>query len=399
MSKAMYINQPKRKKRGLKGFVVSFVCLGLLVFVVLNMSPLKGILDATGDEVTMSLPGADGDEPGWMDSEAGAPERDDAPPMQADPAQAEGEAVSEPPAQEASGQADGEAASTEPEADESETMGAGPEQADGETMRTEPEQPASEAGRVPPEQPESEAVDEPSDQAASAPDPEELWRETFSAVPASTPVDESYFHDALFIGDSRVMSLMLYSGITDAVFYTEKGVNVTTLLTKPIVMQTGGTKITIPEALRSKRFGKIYIKTGINELGWRNTRMFAEAYGEIVDRIREIQPTALIYVQSILPVSRTKAEKDAVINNARIAEFNELIKKMTWEKGVSYLDVYQFMIDDEGFLPEEAGSDGVHLNKEYCRLWLAYLREHTVRGSSGRGPSMVDAEERRGYRD
>ena len=32
---------------------------------------------------------------------------------------------------------------------------------------------------------------------------------------------------------------------------------------------------------------------------------------------------------------------------------------------------------DSGALPEEASTDGVHLNKEYCLKWLDYLKSHT----------------------
>ena len=234
------------------------------------------------------------------------------------------------------------------------------------------------------------------EEGAGSIDPD-LWKESFSPVPVSLPVDESYFSDALFIGDSRVMGLMLYSGLTGATFYSEKGINVSTLLTKPIVMQTGGTKITVMEALKSRQFGKIYIKTGINELGWRSVAQFTEAYAEVIDRIKELQPGAAIYVQSILPVSQKKSTDGGVYTNPRIIEFNEMLKKMTWEKGVHYLDVFQSLVNDEGNLPDGAGSDGIHLNKEYCQIWLSYLKQHAVSdGISFDKTSVKDAERGRG---
>jgi len=212
--------------------------------------------------------------------------------------------------------------------------------------------------------------------------PEDQWRMTFSPVPASAPVEEDYFDDALFIGDSRVMGLMLYAGLNKAVFYTEKGVNVNTLLRNPIVTVTGGAKISIPEALKNRQFAKIYIKTGINELGWRNREQFIGAYGKVIDWLRESQPDAVVYVQSILPVSKRKAERDSIINNIHILAVNDMIQKMTWEKDVHYLDVFGGLVNEDGCLPEEAGSDGVHLNKEYCQIWLDYLKRHTVRADN-----------------
>ena len=198
-------------------------------------------------------------------------------------------------------------------------------------------------------------------------------------VPATPPVNQSYFRDALFIGDSRVMGLMLYSGLTEATFYTEKGINVTNLLTNPIVMQTGGEKITIPEALKKKSFGKIYIKMGLNELGWKSVSLFVGIYGKVIDEIRELQPDAVFYVQSILPVTQKKSRQDDIFTNERILEFNEAIRRMAGEKGLHYLDVHGGLADDNGCLPDGAGLDGVHLNKEYSGLWLEFLKRHTVR--------------------
>ena len=36
--------------------------------------------------------------------------------------------------------------------------------------------------------------------------------------------------------------------------------------------------------------------------------------------------------------------------------------------------------DENGALPADASTDGVHLNKAYCQKWLAYLKNHTVEG-------------------
>ncbi len=225
---------------------------------------------------------------------------------------------------------------------------------------------------------------EPSSQEAAGAIPSgaeagELRQSASYHVPATDRVEERYFRDALFIGDSRVMGLMLYSGLTEATFYTEKGINVKTLLTKPIVPRTGGGKLTVLQALEQQQFGKIYIKIGLNELGWAYPSSFIEAYGEAIDQIRALQPEAVFYVQSILPVSAEKDAGDNVFTNQRIAEFNNLIQEMAWQKGLQYLDATEWFTDDQGCLPEEAGHDGVHLNKEYCKVWLDFLKRHTLR--------------------
>lgn len=201
-----------------------------------------------------------------------------------------------------------------------------------------------------------------------------------SAPPEETtapePVSDKYFDDALFIGDSRVEGLQLYGNIKNATYYTAKGLTVTELLTKPFVKTPDGKK-TLETMLTAHQFGKIYIKLGVNELGWPYPEKFAEAYGKLLDRVIELEPDALIYVQSILPVTAKKAADGNVYTNKKIDIFNERIAELCKERGLVYLNVREAVMDENGALPEDAAADGIHLNKKYCALWCDYLRTHT----------------------
>lgn len=198
-----------------------------------------------------------------------------------------------------------------------------------------------------------------------------------AVVPASDPVDDTYFKDAAFIGDSRTEGLMLYTGL-DATFYTAKGLMVNTFFTKPVVRK-GEDKVTIPEAMEDQQFGKVYIMLGINELGWSYSSVFKKTYGDLIDKVRELQPGAVIYIQSLLPVTREKSEADAIYNNPKIQEYNELLLELAKEKQVCYLNVQESVALDNGALPKEASTDGIHLDKPYCEKWLDYLKSHTVK--------------------
>lgn len=35
-------------------------------------------------------------------------------------------------------------------------------------------------------------------------------------------------------------------------------------------------------------------------------------------------------------------------------------------------------VSTDGVLPDDAATDGIHLDKEYCEKWLSYLEEHTL---------------------
>lgn len=213
------------------------------------------------------------------------------------------------------------------------------------------------------------------------PEPEEPIKEEedepqIDSVPLQEEIADTYFDDAVFIGDSRTEGFMIYENI-DATFYTHKGLMVDTIFTNPVITEDGE-KITIMDALTKDSFNKVYIMLGINETGWQSSSLFIKKYGEIIDSIKKINPNAIIYVESILPVSEEVSLNHDYIKKSKINEYNDLLKEMTKEKGVYYLDISSSVANEQGYLPDDAATDGIHLNKNYCDKWLQYLKTHYI---------------------
>lgn len=179
-----------------------------------------------------------------------------------------------------------------------------------------------------------------------------------------------------FIGDSRTQAFLMYAGLKDVVDYTNIGLMVDTAVTKKFITNNKGEKITILEDLKNKNIDTVYIMLGINELGWVYSSIFINAYEELIDRIKEIKPNCEIIVQSIIPVTKTKSNSDSIYNNQRISEYNSLIKEMTNRKNIKYIDLIPALTDEYGNLPENASTDGIHLNKKYCLKWLECLENN-----------------------
>jgi lysophospholipase L1-like esterase len=217
--------------------------------------------------------------------------------------------------------------------------------------------------------------------AAPASSAEKVSEEDKTYVELSTSIDvteaDDYFSDALFIGDSRTQGLLLYSNLGNASYYAARGLTVEQVFNKAVI-DSGGGKLTVSDALSRRAFGKVYLMFGLNELGWNSADKFIEQYGRVLDRVRETQPDAIVYVQCIMPVSAWKSAKDPVHNNPNIARFNEMIERLTEEKNAIYLNVSDGVADASGVLPDEASSDGIHLNKKYCIKWEEYLRAHEM---------------------
>ena len=197
-------------------------------------------------------------------------------------------------------------------------------------------------------------------------------------VPESQKVGIEYFSDAVFIGDSRTEGLAINNSLySKTTVYTEKGLRVDKIFTDKVINKDGK-KVTIMEALEKTEFSKVYIMLGINETGWQYSSFFIKKYGEIIDEIKKINPQATIYLQSILPVSQKVSSNHKYVRNSKINEYNSLIQKMASEENVYYIDVNNAISDSLGNLPEEAATDGIHLNKTYCAKWLEYLETHTI---------------------
>ena len=191
-----------------------------------------------------------------------------------------------------------------------------------------------------------------------------------------TTVDESYFTDALFIGDSRLQGFGFWSGIP-ATYYCATGFHVYKYETTNVV-QTENGKVPIFEAMPYDAFTKVYIKVGLNELGYGTEENFEKTYAELIAKIREYEPRAIIFVHAILPVTAEKSNSDKAHNNANIAVRNAALEQFAKEQKAYFIDAGPALSDEEGNLRPEMTSDGIHLKPEYMKLWRDFLCEHGV---------------------
>lgn len=199
-------------------------------------------------------------------------------------------------------------------------------------------------------------------------------------VEESEAVTDTYFADALFIGDSRTVGLHLYSGLKSN-YYAQQGLNVSSVLQSAFI-PSGDQKLTLTQALeQNQNFTKVYLSFGINEIGWNTTQSFVDAYTALVDTVRQKLPDALIYVQEILPMTKTTAENDRyrpMGGNGKVAEYNDRLYDLCEEKGLYYIALTEAFADENGDLNITDTFDGIHLGVASSKAWIAYLKTHTL---------------------
>ena len=91
---------------------------------------------------------------------------------------------------------------------------------------------------------------------------------------------------------------------------------------------------------------------------------------KIVENIQKYRSKAKIYIQSIYPVNRTIKNNSANHRqNDEIKEVNNYLKEYCEKEHLTYIDMYNRLIDEDGNLSKEYTNDGLHPNElGYSRI-------------------------------
>lgn len=197
--------------------------------------------------------------------------------------------------------------------------------------------------------------------------------QTEPTEPAYVPVDESWFDDALFIGDSRTKGLKKNGRLGNADYFTEVNLAVYGVMNIKLSDQNFQNQ-SLESLLSGKTYGKIYIHFGINECGGFPDE-FAAQYQALIEMIRGKQPEAYIILQSIMPVTSWYTGEEKYLPE-NLARFNEQIQGLVTDDRIRYIDLSQWCADEEGFLRGELTNDGCHPHGEGARQWAQWLKEN-----------------------
>jgi len=209
----------------------------------------------------------------------------------------------------------------------------------------------------------------------------------YGMVSKTKPVSDAYFQDAAFVGDSLTDGLRLYADLPGATFLCGTSMTIDGLYERE--MAGGGT---IMDRIRQGGFSKVYIMLGVNEdVVASNKDNFVKKYATLIDTVKQHNPHAFVYIQSILPVSAEREQKGD-LKNSEIMQYNDALLALSKEKEVYYIDVTRAVTDEKGNLISGSNTDGAHLNKEYYLRWRDYLKTHAVGGDGEAGEIAFDAE-------
>lgn len=206
-----------------------------------------------------------------------------------------------------------------------------------------------------------------------------------------TQVDDSYFNDAVFIGDSISYGFELY--------VTEKHANGETVLGEAQFLTSGslsygnslwdvsdesvhptynGEKMKLEDAIAQIKPGKIFILLGTNDVALYGVEQTIANADTEISRMLEASPGAEIFIISTTPkYSPAESDVDGALNNADIDALNVAMRQFAVEKGYNFMNIAPLFKDETGGLAADYCSDkegmGIHFTSAAYDIWLDFL--------------------------
>lgn len=193
-------------------------------------------------------------------------------------------------------------------------------------------------------------------------------------------VDNDYFSDACFIGDSRMEGLYFYGDLREADFYYKPGATVYDIMDRKLSFNGDSAgAYDLKSGLAKKQYSHIYMMVGVNELGDKNPEEYAKAYEEDIATIRQLQPDAIIFIIGMMHVTTQYSNASDVFNNDNIDARNTAAAAIANGEDVFYLDMNECVDDGSGGVIGDYSYDGVHLKAEYYKLWTEWMKAHGIK--------------------
>lgn len=246
------------------------------------------------------------------------------------------------------------------------------------------------------------ATVEPSLEAAPTPVPTPTPTPTPTPSPTPVPTPEpitderiesgefdSYFADAVFLGDSITKLLAGYARderqtnpdfLGGAPIFGEASMSVKFACQDRAsehsvsTFRYRGKAVSMTELIKQSGAKRVFIMLGSNDIDSRAWSTVEEYFATLIDVIHEKCPDVEVVIQCVMPITKRFSEK-IKIKIDRWNSFNGILAGICEAHGASFCDFSDLLKDKDGYLPLSLSLDReYHPNKEGVILWVRGLR-------------------------
>ena len=240
----------------------------------------------------------------------------------------------------------------------------------------------------------------PTDTPTPAPTPTPTPEPTPTPTPAPTPeliTDEmldsgmfdSYFDDAVFVGDSLTLILSHrvrdvrrqapdYLGDAKFLAATSMSARVAawnTVIPNGVNFQYRGGSVSMTDGINRSGAKKAFVLFGLNDLAIQDWEIVRGNFAKVIDLIHEKCPDVTVIVTGVFPVTKKFYDKTEPEWNS----FNDGLEQVCIDHGAEFFDFSDKLKGPDGQLASDICGDGkCHLNIAGEDIWVRELRKYAV---------------------
>ena len=186
-------------------------------------------------------------------------------------------------------------------------------------------------------------------------------------------VDDDWFDDAVFIGDSRTVGLRDYGGLDNATFYASTGLGIYDMWTEKFC-EVDGEKTTLEDALSDGSLAKFISRSA--SMRWEE-EPWTVLWSSTRSRFRNLEnssPMRSSMCRVSCGLQKAKSDSDKIFNNQGINERNMRIAELADNQTIFYIDVNDVVCDADGNLRADLTFDNLHLYGSKYGIWVDFLK-------------------------
>ena len=200
-------------------------------------------------------------------------------------------------------------------------------------------------------------------------------------VPEGDLLGDEWFDDSAVIGHSLMEGFEGFAGVKSNIHYfTATGLSAVGAAGYSKFDLPNGGIGTLKTGMGQRAFSKVYIMLGTNEITT-SKENYKKNMQVLIDIVRETQGEDIpIYILNATPTTKKKSDSTP-FNLKNVQRLNEAIAELCEEQECYLVDLFSCFADENGYLPAEKSTDGVHLTASQYRVMANYILSHTVEDS------------------